>query len=224
MAIRCFSIKEQGPAPRLPMSRPRMGILVVFWAGFAALGLGAMLDFELTPARPGAQRNEWPSRSLLVRDPRRPTLLMFVHPHCPCSRASLAELSNLATSCRDRMSIEVLFVKPAGCDDDWERTDLLTTAQRIPGGTVALDRNGTESIRFGATTSGETLLFDSGGGLLFRGGITPSRGHEGDNAGRATVEALVTRGSAVVSESPVYGCSLLNQCSLGEESRGQCNR
>lgn len=201
-----------------------MGILVVFWAGLAALGLGAMLDFELTPARRGTQRNEWPSRSLLVRDPRRPTLLMFIHPHCPCSRASLAELSNLATSCRDRMSIEILFVKPAGCDDDWERTDLLTTAQRIPGGTVAWDRNGTESIRFGATTSGETLLFDSGGRLLFRGGITPSRGHEGDNAGRATVEALVTRGSADVSESPVYGCSLLNQCSLGEESRGQCNR
>src|SRR5258708_26747 len=138
------------------MSRPRMGMLVVVWTGLVALGLGAMLDFELTPALHGAPRSEWPSGSLLVRGPHRPTLLLFIHPRCPCSRASLAELSNLATSCRDRMSIEVLFVKPADCDDDWERTDLLTTAQRIPGINVACDRNGAESIRFGATTSGET--------------------------------------------------------------------
>ena len=40
--------------------------------------------------------------------------------------------------------------------------------------------------RFGAETSGQTLLYDRDGRLLFSGGTTGSRGHDGDNAGFAS--------------------------------------
>ncbi len=55
------------------------------------------------------------------------------------------------------------------------------------------DDDGAEAKRFGAETSGQTLLYDERGTLAFSGGITGSRGHAGDNAGRASLLALINR-------------------------------
>jgi len=57
--------------------------------------------------------------------------------------------------------------------------------------------------RFGAETSGHTLLFDSGGRLLLSGGITDSRGHAGDNAGENAIVALINRQSPVAESTSV---------------------
>src|SRR4051812_39527867 len=37
----------------------------------------------------------WPPESKLGSTPSHPTLVLFLHPRCPCSRASLAELERL---------------------------------------------------------------------------------------------------------------------------------
>jgi len=60
------------------------------------------------------------------------------------------------------------------------------------------------------TTSGHVVLYDADGKLVFNGGITSSRGHSGDNAGRAAITKLVHHESAAVPEAPVFGCSLLD--------------
>jgi hypothetical protein len=52
---------------------------------------------------------------------------------------------------------------------------------------------------------------------LFKGGITASRGHSGDNLGRDAVIDLVTSGVASASSTPVFGCSLQN--ALGPHGR-----
>jgi hypothetical protein len=134
----------------------------------------------------------------------------------------LAELNILASRCGDRVALQIVFVRPAEFEEGWERTDLFTTAQRIPAARILCDRDGLEAARFGATTSGETMLFSAEGRLMFQGGITPSRGHEGDNAGRATVTALVDSGKAYSNHSPVFGCALSNRCSKEEQSQFLC--
>jgi hypothetical protein len=51
---------------------------------------------------------------------------------------------------------------------------------------------------------------------MFSGGITASRGHQGDNAGRAAITSLVL-GEAHGPEllrSPVYGCQLFDNGEL----------
>ena len=58
--------------------------------------------------------HRWPATSQLVRDPGRPTLIMFVHPHCPCSRATLAELDRLLSPRRDRVAVRIVMVRPSG--------------------------------------------------------------------------------------------------------------
>jgi hypothetical protein len=73
------------------------------------------------------------------------------------------------------------------------------------------DRGGVEAKRFGARTSGEVLLYSAVGRLLFFGGITGSRGHEGDNYGLTSLASFLTATpseSAVTAGSPVFGCAL----------------
>jgi hypothetical protein len=110
-----------------------------------------------------------------------------------------------------KVNAYVFFVKPRGAGTDWDDTDLRRTAAAIPGVTVLTDENGAEAARFGAQTSGHTLVFDRDGTLRFNGGITASRGHIGDNAGESAVLAVLNQQAADRQQTPVFGCSLANQ-------------
>jgi hypothetical protein len=99
-------------------------------------------------------------------------------------------------------------MKPPGFAKDWEKSSLWRSAAAIPHVTVVRDDHGLEASRFGAATSGQTLLYSANGLLLFSGGITGSRGHAGDNAGRAAILALLHREALARSSSFVFGCPL----------------
>jgi hypothetical protein len=107
-----------------------------------------------------------------------------------------------------RVTAYVLFLKPAGSSDDWERTDLWQSAASIPGVSVVVDDGGAEARRFHAVTSGQTALYDVEGHLMFSGGITASRGHSGDNAGRSAIVSLLYAGGVERTETSVFGCPL----------------
>ena len=92
--------------------------------------------------------------------------------------------------------------------EGWEKSDLWNAAVALPDTTVVRDDDGREAERFGAVTSGQTLLYDAQGTLLFSGGITGARGHAGDNAGRASLVALLNRVPGAHSATDVFGCSL----------------
>lgn len=66
--------------------------LAFVWA-LAIIGGGALVwDFENTPGVPATAPHVWPAASRIPYPANRPTLVMlWVHPHCPCSRASLEE-------------------------------------------------------------------------------------------------------------------------------------
>jgi hypothetical protein len=75
----------------------------------------------------------------------------------------------------------VLFLRPNGVPEAWERTGLWRLAERIPGVTPLSDLGGAEAQRFRAETSGQTLPFAPNGRVVFRGGITGARGQTGSN-------------------------------------------
>ncbi len=170
-----------------------------------------MVAYETTPAPTLHVDIRWPATSKLVRGSQRPTLLMFVHPRCPCSRASLAELAILASECPGAVSLYTIFVLPAGCQEGWEKTGLWKSAQQIPDAIVLTDCEGMEADRFHATTSGETFLYAPDGRLLFHGGITAARGHEGESSGRAALTTVIHEGIAQQNQSLVFGCPLSNR-------------
>ena len=177
------------------------------WVAAVSLGLSRLLEYESAPGDSGLSPRRWPAASRLCRDPLRPTLVMFAHPHCPCTRASLAELVQIITRCQGRVAVRVVFVAPAGVPPGWERTDLWRSAAAIPGVQVHRDA-GDEARRFGAATSGHVALYDPHGKQLFAGGITGARGHEGENAGRDAVIRLIRGEPEKLAATYVFGCSL----------------
>lgn len=178
------------------------------WLLMIGTGTGLLWRYNETPGVAAAAVGRWPADSRLRHDTERATLVMLAHPHCPCTRASLGELARLLAQARGRVTAYVLFVKPPGLPDGWENTDLLAAASSIPGVTVVRDDEGVEAGRFRAETSGQTMLYDESGELLFSGGITSARGHEGDNAGRAAIVSLLTTDEAGRTGTPVFGCPL----------------
>ena len=192
---------------------------VVVWLAAGIGGTWALARYALTPARASAVAQQWPPASALRRE--RSTLLVFAHGRCPCTQASLSELARvLARHCRPTegaasaagghaadaaVDVRVLVHDPLGASD----SPVAQRARAIPGVSVVDDPGGRESALFGVTTSGHVLLYDSAGTLLFSGGITPARGHEGDSAGGAALAQLLGGAStATPAASPVFGCSI----------------
>jgi hypothetical protein len=194
-------------------SRKTRSLLIastIAWLAAVLAGLGLLAGYENTPGLAADAPNRWPTTSRLHLAPEHDTLVMLVHPHCPCTRASLGELASIMAHSQGRLTAFVLFLKPDGFSRDWEKTDLWRTAQGIPGVTAVLDEDGHEAQLFHAATSGQTLLYNVEGRLLFKGGITSSRGHSGDNAGRGAITSLVNAGAPEHTETAVFGCPLFN--------------
>jgi hypothetical protein len=185
-------------------------LLAITWIATVAFGMRVLFHYENTPGRVGALSQAWPA-SQIQRATDRPTLVMLAHPHCPCTAASVAELARIMARLPGKVAAYVLFVKPKEADRAWDDTGLRRSAEAIPGLKVILDPDGVEARRFGAETSGHTLLFGADGRLLFNGGITASRGHAGDNAGESAIVALVNNQTPARTQTLVFGCALANR-------------
>jgi hypothetical protein len=133
---------------------------------------------------------------------------MFAHPRCPCTRASLGELEKIMARCQGAVDARVVFLQPAGQSEDWCQTDLWRSAAGIPGVRVVPDVGGALARRFHAATSGQTLVYNDRGELLFSGGITLARGHAGDNPGASAIEACLAGQTPECREAPVFGCPI----------------
>ena len=180
------------------------------WGLSLFLGWRSLLSYESTPGSASSAVSAWPSDSKIARAADRPTLIMLAHPHCPCTRASVEELAKIMAQTSRKPAAYVLFLKPEGSASDWDDTALRKLAASIPGVTVVTDDGGSEARRFGAETSGHTLLFDPAGTRLFSGGITSSRGHAGDNAGEDAIVSLVSQNRTNRPSTLVFGCALNN--------------
>ncbi|MBC7530849.1 MAG: RedB protein [Oligoflexus sp.] len=150
----------------------------------------------------------WPQGSALIRSNDQFNLVLLIHPECPCSLATVNELEKLMSKSGDRLKSKVLVYR-ASNDLTGEGGSLLRS--RLSGllnVEISTDVEGQEAKRFGSFTSGQALLYNAEGVLVFSGGITGSRGHEGDNAGETAIIELINHRSRALPSAPVYGCEL----------------
>jgi hypothetical protein len=197
--------------------------LIVIWLSAVACGMALVWSYNHRPGEAAAAPARWPAGSLVPRADGY-TLVMLAHPKCPCTRATVEELSKLMAHTDGRLKSFVLFVKPPGVPKDWDRTDLWQSASAIPGVTVLNDEGGTEAMRFDAHISGQVMVYDAAGKLVFQGGITESRGHMGDNAGRSAIEAQVNSGTSELNRTLVFGCPLFDADECRTSDHGTHNR
>ena len=189
----------------------RMPILLVglVWAGLILYGGRTLLNYEGTAGTPGNPPSRWPSSSRITRPNGKFVLVMFAHPNCPCTRAGMTEIEILMAQLQGKLAAFLVFSKPASDEEEAEAASLWRRAARIPGVSVSYDDRGTETDRFGAQVSGQSMLYDLDGKLVFSGGITAARGHEGDNDGVDGIISLVTESEVGTPiHTPVFGCAL----------------
>src|ERR1700677_3560971 len=72
-----------------------MAAMYVAWLAAVLGGTILMARYSNIPGNDGAAPKVWPTESQIPLDAHRPTLVMFVHPRCACTRASLGELEIL---------------------------------------------------------------------------------------------------------------------------------
>lgn len=186
----------------------RTGVTIAGWMLAVGLGLRTLLQFSSTPGAATHSPATWPDRAPIARSTDRSTLLVFAHPQCACSRATIGELARIVACCSDRVAPAVFVYQPANPPDDWKDSPIWRNASEIPGVQVAPDPDGAIARRFRAKTSGETLLYDPDGRLQFAGGITAARGHSGDNYGRDAIVSLLLRREPGRRQTPTFGCAL----------------
>jgi len=191
-------------------TRSWLWIATAVWLIAAAAGLAVLWAYDNAPGEGATAPRTWPTGTALVRAIEQPTLILLAHPQCSCTRASLAELAEALARATVRPKTYVLFLKPEGFSDDWAKSDLWRTAAALPDVTLIVDDEGIEARRFGVSTSGQTLLYDNAGALLFAGGITGARAHQGDNDGRRSIVALLNRKTPGRTATNVFGCSLFS--------------
>jgi hypothetical protein len=134
-----------------------------------------------------------------------PRLLMFMHPQCPCTRASLRELERALA--RRPAPVDLYVYLPAEEPESWAHTATWKLAAAIPGVTLHIDRDAALARRFAARVSGEVIVQSAEGAVLYAGGITSAAGHEGANPGRDAIEAHLA-GRPAPDRQPVYGCEI----------------
>ncbi|SFI26306.1 hypothetical protein [Planctomicrobium piriforme] len=182
--------------------------VIVMWAMGLTFGLVWVSLHANTPAQTDHTTKHWPDNSSISLDPQRPTLVMLLHPCCPCGRASLWELEELLTQHAGELAVSIVMVLDPAQAGRWQETPLQAQARQIPGVNVIQDVDGSLARQFHATTSGEVFVSSSKGDVLFHGGLTPARGHMGDGPGPLAIGQLLQHPQRSLTECSVYGCPL----------------
>lgn len=160
----------------------RGGAAVLLWAAAVGTGFWAWGNYDATPGPTGVPEQD---AGFTSGDGRKPwTLTLYAHPECPCTRASITAVEELAAAFPGTLDARVVSV------DD------------------ARSGAGREARRAGALTSGLAVLADRSGHVAFRGGLTPGRGRAGDSVGRRAVRAVMRGEEPEARSAPAFGCAL----------------
>jgi hypothetical protein len=215
--VRCTT--RPTPSSNRSNSR-RLLLLCVAWLVCVASSFTALALYKAAPSEFGRTPLAYPSDSSVKRTPQRAAMIMFIHPRCACSRASLTELGRVMASYRGALGVDVTVMvrSEAVADEALERAPLVAQARALQGAQVRFDVAGVEAMRFAAETSGHTVLYAADGSLRFSGGLTNSRGHEGPSLGHAYLASALSEANESASKAgqqslerraaPVFGCGL----------------
>jgi len=186
-------------------------LLGLLWGTIILFSFFIFQDYKFTAGNSGNPPNKFPEESKIFKSKDKPTLIVFFHSQCPCSRATMYELKELISRCKEKINANVVFFKSDKFNDAWVKTDLWKEANSIPTLMVYIDKEEKEIKLFHVKTSGHTLLYDKDDNLFFSGGITISRGHIGSNSGLKSIISFVKNNNDAemkIIKGPIYGCAI----------------
>jgi len=212
--------------------RKHLRIAIAGWGVLVIGGFGLSIRYEFSPGPAGDQASSlhWIDIAPLLDNAGANTeesaasnrVVMIAHPLCPCTLASLFELS-LAIAEAERVRVAatphahvyVVLTVPLDEGEDWMESEIVIAAEAMDDVTVIFDVGGVIAARCGIETSGHTLVFDASGDLQFLGGITSSRGQRGENPGKSQLMQAMSGVLPNQRSTPVFGCLLVQPADQG---------
>lgn len=189
--------------------RPLFAIITLIWLALLVGGFGVLLHYSNAPGPAGRDLQNWPAAASVPLSTPNWTLTLFAHPQCPCTQATVENLNRLLAKTQNKLTVHIFFYRPAGDSyAEWENTSLWRKTKELPNTITHVDIDGHEAGLFAAETSGQSILFNPDGKVVFQGGLTSARGHEGDNNGTQAVLDWVLTNRSQVTKTPAFGCHL----------------
>ena len=183
--------------------------VMAFSALTTAFGMRLLIRFDETPGVSGKTLSRWPDSTRVGRVRDHFQILIFAHPGCSCTAATIEELAILLARPSSHGEVRpAITIIAAGAQASPASIPWWESFRRIGRAELVWDKDGAEARRFGARVSGDVFLFNARGELVFRGGLTGSRGHIGDNYGLANLAAALESGRPAPQAQPVFGCAL----------------
>lgn len=203
-----------------------LSMMILIWGAAVGLSISLLMRYSATPGSDSRSPLTWPVDVDYLGLENTASLLVFIHPKCACTFASLSEFERLAVEVDEPFQTVFLVDCPKSNLSTWEQSSVVKRCQSILSARVVIDIDGNLAKKFNATTSGYCLLY-SEGRLAFQGGITSERGHEGESLGRGALREILRGRSTTVRQTPVFGCELFRShqdlplrpvCCMKEES------
>jgi len=183
--------------------------LLVFlvWLGLIVIGYTWLFRYSFVAGEASTSPGSIPHVLASPGSSSRWQVFLALHPHCPCSLATVRELAKILTRAADVSVVTVLMYKPSNEPDGWLEGRLLDECRRM-NCRIRPDPEGGFAKALGTVTSGDVVVYDASGKLRYHGGITGSRGHEGDNLGQQAVIDILRGHNASRTAMPVFGCPI----------------
>jgi len=180
-------------------------LVLLLWLGLIAAGYGWLLRYGFAPGQMATAPEIVPPSLAASNYVGHAQMFLALHPRCPCSRATVKELAKILSRIPGTINTTVLVYKPAGEEESWLQSSLLDECVNCR---VLSDPDGRLAASLGSLTSGSVVVYDAKGNLRYQGGITASRGHEGDNAGERAVLEILSGSCESYKSMPVFGCPI----------------
>lgn len=192
-------------------------LLIGLWLSGCSICMGVLMIYSNTPGQQGEAAQVLPQDSAIHLDTQRATLVMYAHPHCPCTAASVEELAKLQARLKGKFHTCVVFYVPVEEPNDgsWREDGLWDDVQRLTDTVVITDPGGKLSKQAGAEISGTVGLYAPDRRLLYFGGITPGRGHAGDNVGTLAIQDYFNE-VAFNERGAAYGCQIADEICVSD--------
>lgn len=189
-----------------------ISVIISIWVGSIIWSTKAMLIFQFTPGKMGKVFNDFPQKSKLVLDQTLPTLILFLHPKCTCSKASVEEIKIIKSSIKKEFKL-IAVVQTASLKLTDELEKLKEELSTLPHSTIVNDSYSFETNLFSVKTSGQIYIYSSFGELIYTGGSTSSRGTSSPSELRRTIASILETNKKphqLITKS-IYGCEMDNK-------------
>jgi hypothetical protein len=179
--------------------------MLLVWLGLIAVGYAWLLRYGFAPGKIASAPEIIPPSLAPSNSAGHAQIFLALHPRCPCSGATVKELAKILSRIPGTINTTVLVYQPASEGESWLQSSLL---DECVNWRVLSDPDGKLAASLGSLTSGDVVLYDANGKLRYHGGITASRGHEGDNAGERAVLRILSGSCGSYQSMPVFGCPI----------------